>query len=88
VTIKVIEQDERIAVSVRDNGPGIAQEQLSHLFEPFFTTKEPGKGLGLGLAISSSIARELGGELKARNRPEGGAEFTLCLRRATDQTHD
>jgi two-component system, NtrC family, C4-dicarboxylate transport sensor histidine kinase DctB len=87
-TIEVIAQDERIAVAVRDNGPGIGQEQLPHLFEPFFTTKEPGKGLGLGLAISSSIARELGGELKARNRPEGGAEFTLCLRRATDQTHD
>jgi C4-dicarboxylate-specific signal transduction histidine kinase len=88
VTIAVIEQEDRIAVSVRDNGPGIGHEQLSHLFEPFFTTKEPGKGLGLGLAISSSIARELGGELKARNRPEGGAEFILCLQRATDQTHD
>jgi two-component system C4-dicarboxylate transport sensor histidine kinase DctB len=88
VTIEVIENDGRIAVAVRDNGPGIGHEQMPHLFEPFFTTKEPGKGLGLGLAISSSIVRELGGELSARNRPEGGAEFTLWLQRATDQTHD
>jgi two-component system C4-dicarboxylate transport sensor histidine kinase DctB len=44
-----------------------------------------GQGLGLGLAISSSIARDCGGTLVARNAPEGGALFVLTLRRAPVQ---
>ncbi|ATF34981.1 sensor histidine kinase [Burkholderia thailandensis] len=74
-----------LAIVVRDNGPGIAPESLARLFEPFFTTKEMGRGLGLGLAISSSIARDAGGSLTARNAPAGGAEFVLTLRRV--RTH-
>ena len=88
VTISVTAARERVDIAVRDNGPGIAEAQLPRLFEPFATTKEPGKGLGLGLAISSSIARELGGDLKGRNGPERGAEFTLSLQRAPEGTHD
>ncbi|KAF1053745.1 MAG: C4-dicarboxylate transport sensor protein DctB [Burkholderia gladioli] len=74
-----------IAITVADNGPGVAPELLPRLFEPFFTTKEMGRGLGLGLAISSSIASDAGGALVARNAPEGGAVFVLTLRRA--RTH-
>jgi two-component system C4-dicarboxylate transport sensor histidine kinase DctB len=58
---------------------------LPRLFEPFFTTKESGQGLGLGLVISIGIARELGGDLTAANRPEGGAEFVLHLRQAPQE---
>jgi two-component system C4-dicarboxylate transport sensor histidine kinase DctB len=68
-------------ISVHDNGPGIPDDVLPRLFEPFFTTKEMGQGLGLGLAISSSIARDAGGSLVARNAPDGGALFVLTLRR-------
>ncbi|MGF6758576.1 sensor histidine kinase [Paraburkholderia sp. GAS42] len=71
-----------LLITVHDNGPGIPDDVLPHLFEPFFTTKEMGQGLGLGLAISSSIARDCGGSLVARNAPEGGAMFVLTLRRA------
>jgi two-component system C4-dicarboxylate transport sensor histidine kinase DctB len=89
VTIAVTEMQNQIEIAVRDTGPGIPQEDLPRLFEPFFTTKEAGKGLGLGLAISSSIARELGGDLRAHNRPQGGAEFTLTLRRTpAGEKHD
>jgi two-component system, NtrC family, C4-dicarboxylate transport sensor histidine kinase DctB len=81
----VIELDARaktIELTVRDNGPGIPADALPRLFEPFFTTKEMGQGLGLGLAISSAIARDYGGALAARNReapivadgPEGGTQ--------------
>ncbi|AFQ47013.1 sensor histidine kinase [Burkholderia cepacia] len=74
-----------LAIEVRDNGSGIAPDLLPRLFEPFFTTKEMGRGLGLGLAISSSIASDAGGALTARNAPSGGALFVLTLRRA--RTH-
>ncbi|TCW82324.1 two-component sensor histidine kinase [Burkholderia sp. SRS-46] len=74
-----------LAIQVRDNGPGIPPDLLPRLFEPFFTTKEMGRGLGLGLAISSSIASDAGGSLTARNAPAGGALFVLTLRRA--RTH-
>ncbi|MBS1155595.1 MAG: dctB [Proteobacteria bacterium] len=64
---------------VRDYGPGLSEETLSHMFEPFFTTKAPGLGLGLGLPISAGIVRDFGGELTARNAPDGGAEFALTI---------
>jgi two-component system sensor histidine kinase HupT/HoxJ len=66
-------------VSLRDNGPGIANEHLSRIFDPFFTTKPVGKGTGLGLSISYGIVEQHGGRLTARNHPEGGAEFVLEL---------
>ncbi|TDV18488.1 sensor histidine kinase [Paraburkholderia caballeronis] len=81
LSIDVEAGDATLAISVRDNGPGIPDDVLPRLFEPFFTTKEVGQGLGLGLAISSSIARDCGGSLAARNEPGGGACFVLTLRR-------
>jgi len=69
----------RVSLSVLDNGTGI--EDLEALFEPFYTTKAAGDGLGLGLAISSSLVADMGGRLMARNRPEGGAMFEMQLPR-------
>jgi len=68
---------ETATLAVRDNGHGIAD--LENLFEPFYTTKKPGEGVGLGLAISSSIVKDLGGRLTARNAPGGGAVFEVQL---------
>ncbi|WP_233828036.1 sensor histidine kinase [Paraburkholderia sp. ZP32-5] len=85
ITIEVEAADATLSITVGDNGPGIADDVLPRLFEPFFTTKEMGQGLGLGLAISSSIARDCGGSLIARNAPAGGALFVLTLRRARVQ---
>ena len=79
---------DRVQIAVRDNGPGIPEHHQSRLFEPFFTTKESGQGLGLGLVISIGIARELGGDLTAANRPEGGAEFVLGLQQAPKEPLD
>ncbi len=64
---------------VRDDGPGMSQEQLSRIFDPFFTTKPVGKGTGLGLSISYGIAEQHGGRLSGRTLVEGGAEFILEL---------
>jgi len=69
----------QVLVVVRDNGPGIASENILKVFDPFFTTKEVGKGTGLGLWVSWSIIRDHGGVLEAANSPEGGAAFTIVL---------
>jgi two-component system C4-dicarboxylate transport sensor histidine kinase DctB len=82
IVIDVRAQPATLEISVRDNGPGIPAEVMPRLFEPFFTTKEMGQGLGLGLAISSSIARDCGGALTAHNVADGGAAFVLTLRRS------
>ena len=66
-------------IRIRDSGPGIPAQVALHLFEPFFTTKPSGKGLGLGLAISSSIVQAMNGRLTANNHSEGGAEFVLRI---------
>ena len=64
-------------ITVIDNGHGISD--LKSLFEPFYTTKDPGRGVGLGLAISSGIIKELGGRLVAKNDPDTGAIFEINL---------
>lgn len=64
-------------LTVRDHGPGLDEQAISHLFEAFFTTKQAGVGLGLGLTISAGIVRDFGGTLVGANHPEGGALFTL-----------
>jgi two-component system C4-dicarboxylate transport sensor histidine kinase DctB len=70
---------ETVQLCVRDNGPGLDPAIRATLFMPFATSKE--KGLGLGLVISSEIARELGGHLKLTPSVEGAC-FTLTLPRA------
>ncbi len=71
--------DDRVVLTVEDNGPGIDPDAIGAIFDPFFTTKPVGKGTGLGLPISLKIVEEHGGELLARNRPGGGARFVMRL---------
>lgn len=73
--------DGHVCVSVQDHGPGLSPEVQQHLFEPFFTTKPGGKGLGLGLALSKAIVREMGGRIEAANT-QPGARFDLILQPA------
>ncbi|MDH5528774.1 MAG: ATP-binding protein [Paracoccaceae bacterium] len=75
---------ETAILAVRDNGHGI--DDLDNLFEPFYTTKKPGEGVGLGLAISSGIVKDLGGRLTARNALSGGAVFEVQLPILTAKT--
>ena len=64
---------------VADNGPGIAEADMSRLFEGFFSTKEA--GMGIGLAICRSIIAAHGGTIGAANAPDGGAVFDVVLPR-------
>ncbi len=84
VEVTLVREGSEAVVRIRDSGSGIPEQVAQHLFEPFFTTKASGKGLGLGLAISSSIVQAMNGQLTARNHEDGGAEFIVRLPAATD----
>lgn len=69
--------DHRVTLEVADTGPGIPRENIERVFEPLFTTKA--RGIGLGLAVSRTLARANGGELTATSETGKGATFRLTL---------
>jgi signal transduction histidine kinase len=86
ITMEGHARGKRVEVKVTDTGPGIPEDHLPHVFERFYRADEQseartrsGGGTGLGLAIARDLARAQGGELAARNAPNGGASFTLTL---------
>lgn len=85
VTVSIKEDTEYANVIIRDNGPGIAQEDWQHIFEPFFRidksrSRDMG-GAGLGLALVKEIARQHGGDVYVVQSSKNGTEITLKLRR-------
>jgi two-component system cell cycle sensor histidine kinase/response regulator CckA len=70
---------EFVCLSVRDNGTGIAPENLSRIFEPFFTTKEVGKGTGLGLATVYGIVKQHQGWINVQSQLGEGTVFEIFL---------
>lgn len=75
---------DRVRVTVRDRGTGIAQDILPRLFDPFFTTRSD--GMGMGLAICRSVVEAAGGEMTAENHPDGGAVFRFTVPAAISAT--
>ncbi len=71
--------DDKVSVTVRDDGPGIEEENLERIFEPFFTTRPVGKGQGLGLSLCYSIISAHGGDIYALSKPGKGATFIVNL---------
>lgn len=77
-----IEPGDYLALSVSDDGVGIAADVMEHLFEPFFTTRREHAGTGLGLAVVHGVVAEFGGAIDVQSTPEKpgkGARFTLYL---------
>ena len=68
-----------VVVSVRDNGPGLAEELHEKVFEPFYTTRRDEGGTGLGLALCREYARRMRGSLSLWSAPGRGACFRLSL---------
>ncbi len=79
ITLSLTVAGTRCLLQVSDAGPGLSDDALAQAFDPFFTTKPPGQGLGLGLSISYNIVRDFNGRLRAANRAQGGAVFTVEL---------
>ncbi|HEY8515465.1 MAG TPA: ATP-binding protein [Candidatus Binatia bacterium] len=77
-------EGDRLHLSVRDDGVGIAPEDVERIFDPFFTTKPQGQGTGLGLSITHGIVTGHGGEIRVESAPGRGTEVrvVLPLRRA------
>ena len=78
VTIKTWTDDEKIFISVADNGSGMDEETVSHIFEPFYTTKEKDKGTGLGLSIAYDIiTKKHDGRLCVESHKGQGTTFII-----------
>lgn len=73
--ISIYKEDQKVIITLKDNGSGFSPEVIERIFEAFFTTKR--RGIGLGLAIVSEIVRNSSGTIHASNHPEGGAMMTL-----------
>ena len=75
-----MQNQERIGISIADNGLGMSETVQQRIFDPFFTTKPVGQGTGLGLSISYQIVTEQhGGQLQCISEPETGTEFIIDI---------
>jgi signal transduction histidine kinase/ligand-binding sensor domain-containing protein len=86
VSVGTKKVNDKVLLTVKDNGNGIPKKVLDKIFQPFFTTKPTGVGTGLGLSLSYDIIKTHGGEIKVETPPAGragkegeGAEFTIQL---------
>jgi PAS domain S-box-containing protein len=81
VSLSTHRDGDRIWIEVADTGSGISPDSMSRIFDPFFSTKGPGKGYGLGLAISLTMAESLGGALTVESKEGAGSRFRLWIPR-------
>ena len=79
VFVRTQKSDDKIQITIRDNGNGIPKKILDKIFQPFFTTKPTGQGTGLGLSLSYDIIKAHGGEIKVESKEGEGSEFVIHL---------
>jgi two-component system, sporulation sensor kinase C len=84
VTLGIRAETACVTIAVSDEGPGIAQDVLSHIFDPFFTTKSDGiqKNMGLGLSVSYGLVQAMGGTIDVQTVVGRGTTFSVRLPRA------
>ncbi|MBE2203789.1 MAG: sensor histidine kinase KdpD [Chthoniobacterales bacterium] len=76
--------DRKLLITLRDHGPGLPSGMEERVFEKFCRAPgAPAGGTGLGLTIARGFVQALGGEITARNHPEGGAEFVIEVKRTS-----
>ncbi len=83
VKVRTRVEDQHAYLTVTDNGPGIAAEDLPHLFDRFYRADKARTGTsghtGLGLAIAKAIVTNHGGTIQVKSQPGQGASFEVCL---------
>ena len=79
VSVSTAKKNDKIILTVKDNGNGIPQNIIDKIFQPFFTTKPTGQGTGLGLSLAYDIIKAHGGELKVETMEGEGTEFMIQL---------
>jgi signal transduction histidine kinase len=72
--------ENKVIVTIADNGSGISSNNLSKISDPFFTTKSPGEGTGLGLFITYNIIEEHNGKIRVSSRLSEGTTFNVELK--------
>ena len=81
VTVELQCSHSSVSVTISDHGPGVPEQNLTHVFEPFYRVAEArdrqSGGTGLGLAITDRTIRLHGGSVEAFNRPKGG--LSVCM---------
>lgn len=85
--IVISENDRNVIIDILDNGPGIPEEKMEQVFEPYYrletSRNRASGGTGLGLSIARNMVLLNGGELTINNRPQGGLQARVCLKRAS-----
>ncbi len=82
IELNVTLNDDTLRLAIRDHGPGLPPGMERSVFEKFCRAPgSPAGGTGLGLTIARGFVHALGGEITARNHPEGGAEFVIEVKR-------
>lgn len=88
ITIHVDEEQDNILFHTKDTGPGINEEDLSHVFDKFYRSSEAHiqeqKGTGLGLSLSKEIVHLHGGDLRAESTVGAGSCFTIVMPTQTE----
>ena len=79
IEISTALKNKLIIIEIKDNGIGIAPEDIDKVLLPFFTTKAPGKGTGLGLSISYGIIKELSGDIGIQSDPKSGTTISIKI---------
>ena len=79
ITISTNLTNNRLMISVKDNGSGIPDKVMGQIFNPFFTTKPTGDGAGLGLSISHDIVVSHGGTIICESEPGTGTVFLVSM---------
>ncbi len=86
IDISLIETQYTFQIYLRDQGPGMDKDTLSHIFEQFFQgdTSHKNEGAGLGLSIAQKVAQLHGGNISCSSKPGHGCTFTVSLKKYTE----
>lgn len=82
ITVEIVETLDQVELRISDEGIGMTPDVIEHLFEPFYTQNKPGKGTGLGMAITHQIVSSHGGTIEPKSDGQGqGSTFLVHLPR-------